>query len=187
MPGSGGLAAANADVLEGEPLDVPKGLGASPPKGRAGGVPADPVDDPPDENDGRAGFGDPNADPLAGTAGADDGLVAGSINSPKRVGGGSCFAGAVGAVEGGGMGERTGAALMDAEAVALMVAAAGCGADVSTGAALSAGLPLSSLPPRLNKRPIPPATAPAVTAAAVVATEGLAVSAFADAVQPFRL
>lgn len=51
-------------------------------------------------------------------------------------------------------------------------------AGVLTGAAalsagLSAGLPLSSFAPRLNRRPKPPATAPAVAAAAVVAIEGL--------------
>ena len=124
--GTGGLAA-KAGVFEGALVDVPKGLAASLPKVRAGGVPLDPAGAAPDENDGRAGLFDaPKPDVLAGEVG-DDGLAAGFINSPKRVGGGSCLLGAAGAVDGGGTGERTGAgaALMAAEAVALMVAAAG--------------------------------------------------------------
>lgn len=89
-------------------------------------------------------------------------------------------------LDGGGIGERTGAALGAAEADAFTVAAAGCegadaaGVDALAGAgvagvdaALSAGLALSSLLPRLNSRPTPPAMAPAVAAAAVVAIDGL--------------
>lgn len=184
----------DADALAGVALGLPNGLGASAPNVRAGGgdMGLDEgvgLDDP---NAGRDGDDEPNVDaPVGVVVDGDDG-AAGFIRSPKRVGGGSCLAGAAGdaddvavagvdTVEGGGTGERNGAgaALADTGDAALMVAAAGW-EDGAAG--LSAGFALSSLlPPRLNKRPMPPATAPAVTAAAVVAIdEGLLPDSGAD-------
>ena len=120
--GTGGLTA----EPETGALDVPNGLGALSPKVRAGGDDGLDPDVLLDPKVDRAGDDEPNADPL------DDGAVAGFINSPKRVGGGSCRLGDVGAFDGGGIGERTGAdaALAVAVDVELMVAAAGCDAGV---------------------------------------------------------